>query len=783
MLHRFVWLLGACLTSATIVQAQVKPAANYSKRISYQNGILTFTPYASNIVKITYKKAGDTLSENISDAVIAQPAKAAFNYAVAGDTVMIGNVVLLGTHQTEEGYKGFQFLLSANEMLFGGGERAIPLNRRGYKLNLYNNPWYGYAEGADNLNYSVPFFSSSNGYGLFFDNPAKAYVDLGKTQSNVLEYGTQSGELNVFVILGKDYSSLLQSYHQLTGTQPLPPRWALGNFMSRFGYTSQQQVTDIARTMEEEKMPFDAVIFDLFWFGDSIKGTLGNLDWVNKKKWPQPQTMVQQWKQKNIQTILITEPFVLKSTPNYASGKQFTAVDSNRKPYELTDFYFGNGGLIDIFRKDAQDWFWQFYQKQMHLGVEGWWGDLGEPEKHPDNLYHSLPNRGNGRLFAANEVHNLYGHTWTKMLFEKYAQYYPSKRLFSLNRSGFAGSQRYSIFPWSGDVSRSWSGLKAQLPVMLGMSMSGVPYVHADAGGFAGGEGDAELYLRWLQFAAYTPIFRPHGTALYQVDTAAFSYPSEPALQQQPYKDLVRKAVLKRYEMLPYNYTLAYRQAQFGEPLVRPLYYQFPNDTKAMQVQDQFMWGDAILVAPVLQKEAPHRKIYLPEGEWYSNNFNKVNGGREVYLKTTLADIPVYYRAGAIVPLEDMRIGKIATTADFKNDSLLIIHYFASEKPSEYTLYEDDGSSKNAIETHRYELITIKASPSETGYKWTLSSNGGSYAGKPAVRRIKMVVHQNKIAPKSLVIDGVMQGLGNLGNNDFSFDINFTGRTAEISVD
>ena len=166
----------------------------------------------------------------------------------------------------------------------------------------------------------------------------------------------------------------------------------------------------------------------------------------------------------------------------------YLAVDSSGKPYYLTDFYFGHGGLIDIFRNDAQQWFWQFYKKQMENGVEAWWGDLGEPEKHPSNLYHNLKDYGYKRLFNADEVHNIYGHTWTKMLYDYYAKEYPNKRLFYLNRSGFAGSQRYSIFPWTGDVSRSWSGLRAQLPILIGMSMSGVPYVHSDAGGFAGGK-------------------------------------------------------------------------------------------------------------------------------------------------------------------------------------------------------------------------------------------------------------------------------------------------------
>src|SRR5437773_10053845 len=476
--------------------------SNYTvtKSFTTAKGKFIVRYYAENIYKIKFEPEDYKSGELISDAVIAMPPATIdhpLEVHLKNDTVVIkGKTLIIGTHETN-GYKGFYFPLQNEEMIFGGGERALPLNRRGYLLNLYNNPWYGYGEGADNLNYSVPFITSSKGYGLFFDNPSRAYLDIGKTNKSILEYGDLSGELNVYVIFG-DFQKVLHSYYKLTGTQPLPPRWALGNLMSRFGYTSEAQVKEIYSKMRAERVPVDAVIFDLFWFGDSIKYSLGNLDWVNKRAWPDPKKMIAEFKNSGVETILVTEPFFVETSTNYQPSKPYLAVDSAGKRYYLTDFYFGKGGLIDIFRKDAQQWFWQFYKKQMNNGVEAWWGDLGEPEKHPNDLYHNLKDYGYRRLFKADEVHNLYGHTWTRMLYQYYAKEYPSKRLFSLNRSGFAGTQRYCIFPWTGDVSRSWSGFRAQLPTLLGMSMSGIPYVHSDAGGFAGGEGDNELYIRWL---------------------------------------------------------------------------------------------------------------------------------------------------------------------------------------------------------------------------------------------------------------------------------------------
>ena len=579
-----------------------------------QSRKLNVTPYASNIFKVTLAapRAG-WHNENISDAVILKPQPklhAVVDNLFKTNSILVNKKVEVGVFDSAE-YTGLTVALQPGEKIFGGGERALPLNRRGYRLPLYNNPWYGYSEGADALNYSVPFITSSNGYGLFFDNPSKGYIDIGKTNQDVLEYGASSGEINVYIIFG-DYQTILTSYYKLTGTQPLPPRWAFGHFLSRFGYSSEAQVRDIYAKTKAEGIPVDAVIFDLFWFGDSIKHTLGNLDWVNKKAWPDPKKMIADFKKEGVNTILVTEPFFLEGTKNYNASKPFLAVDSVGKPYTLTDFYFGRGGIIDIFRNDSKNFFWQFYKRQMvENGVEGWWGDLGEPEKHPSNLYHNLKDLGHKRLFSADEVHNIFGHNWTKMLYENYAKDFPNKRLFSLNRSGFAGTQRYGIIPWTGDVSRSWSGLRAQLPILLGMSMSGVPYVHSDAGGFAGGDGDPELYVRWLQMAAFTPIFRPHGTALFEKDTAAFSFPSEVALMKEPWKSYAAKLVDIRYSMLPYNYSLAYQQTKFGKPLIAPLYYYFPNDTAAAAIQDEFMWGEGMLVAPIVEKGISKRKLYL----------------------------------------------------------------------------------------------------------------------------------------------------------------------------
>lgn len=749
-----------------------------NEHIKTASGEFIFQQFADNIIKITFQPKGYLKNEQVTDAVILKPlsqkATVKQNEPKAEKTILFnssrldfhdgkinfssGKISCIAEVFHQDDFNGFRFKLVAGERIYGGGERAIPLNRRGYKFPLYNNPWYGYSMGADALNYSVPFFTSSNGYGLFFDNASKGYADIGNSSPNVFEAGFSSGELNVFIITGDDNQEILTSYHKLTGTQPLPPRWALGNFMSRFGYSSDAQVKDVLRKMNRAEFPVDAIIFDLFWFGDSIKGTLGNLDWVNKANWPDPKKMISGFAKQKINTILIAEPFILEGTRTFLKAQKFLATDSMGRPYKLTDFYFGKGGLVDIYRKDAGDWIWEnHYKKQIANGVTGWWTDLGEPEKHPSNMVHNFSDLGIKRPMKADEVHNVYGHYWNKMLFDHYAKDFPNQRLFHLNRSGFAGSQRYSIFPWSGDVSRSWSGFQAQLPVMLGMSMSGVPYVHADAGGFAGGEGDNELYTRWLQFACFTPIFRPHGTALFELDKSAFSFPSEPALIEEPWRTYAKETVRLRYALLPYNYTLAYNQAAKGEPLVAPLYYYYPNDSLAVNIEDEFMWGANILVAPVLKKGAVERQLYLPGGNWYvlNNPSNKIADTSMYHLtvnvKAPINETPVFVKAGSFIPMIVPSNGR--NSKSFTTDSLTIQYYF-DKQASQYSFYDDDGNNKHSISDKLFERITFKAIPFGQLISFKISSTGGTFTGKPSKRNIRMLLHGSFDFTKTVYIDG-----------------------------
>ncbi len=713
------WIAGLCFS-------QTKTDASWSIS-SFPNGI----------IRITWQYKDMPRSEKISNAVILKSDPLVSSMVKGENLVLKTKGIVIEPFNENKGIRlvsddkslsfvngfdmgdlrGILIEMPENVDWYGGGERALPLIRNGQRIPLNNGPAYGYGEGQDQLNYSIPFIFSTAGFGLFFDNPSKGYLDFGKNRPGILEAAFASGVPDMYIIPGKNPEEILGKYAQLTGRQPLPPRWALGNFVSRFGYQSQQQAESVVQKMKADGFPMDAIIMDLFWFGETIQYTLGNLDW-NRKKWPEPKKMIKDFQKDHIQTILITEPFILENTLQYKASQPYLAKDSTGKPFVLTDFYFGKGGIIDLFQKTARDWFWQFYRKQNKIGVAGWWGDLGEPENHPEGVMHNLKDFGSKRMMSANEVHNMYGHVWSQMVYENWKKEQPNKRLFFLNRAGYAGSQRFSIFPWTGDVGRGWSGLSAQIPLLQSMSMSGIPYIHSDAGGFAMTDtADAELYTRWLQFAAYTPVFRPHGSALDSLTPAGtISLPSEPTFWDPKTKNLALKTIKERYRLLPYNYSLAWEQTNFGKPLIRPMIYAFPELEEAAEATKQYMWGPSLLVAPITERGAKMKRLYLPPGIWFRYNDLSYESGDQWIEEATKEDqIPVFVKGGSFIPYWDTK--SMQSTHDYSWDDTLTIRYFPGNSDKTFYVYDDDGVTPDAEKKKdKHQLMVWKSTIRENNF-------------------------------------------------------------------
>ncbi|MDO7854371.1 glycoside hydrolase family 31 protein [Hymenobacter sp. CA1UV-4] len=640
----------------------------------------------------------------------------------------------------EPGGVGVRFRLAPGEQLYGTGSRALPVNRRGYRLELYNQAHYGSQNNEPNLNIALPTVLSSRGYMLFFDNHAPGYLDLGKADKNVLEYGGEGlTSLSYFVITGRNQAEILDRYTRLTGRQPLPPRWALGLIQSRFGYKTDVEMQNVAARMRRENFPLDALVLDLYWFGGTKKQ--GDLSW-DKANFPDPTGMMSGLSKQGVKTILISEPYVMRTSRNDSTVRTQGLVGTTTagRPFTVASFWAGPASILDVFKPQTREWLWGYYKKLHQEGAAGWWSDLGEPENHPAAMQHAPG--------PARAVHNAYGQSWAGIFTEGYAKDFPEERVFNLARSGWAGMQRNGVFPWSGDINRSWSGYRAQVPVMLGMGMGGVGYMHSDAGGFCVGGIDPELYTRWLQMASLCPILRPHGEGV----------PPEPYYYPDPYKSSVRDAVHLRYQLLPYLYTLAWQNTTTGAPLVRGLnfgnYYHFPTtgskSTDSDYQNSEYLLGPNLLVAPVLNPSQRRRNVLLPSGNWIDFYTNNTYAGNSVVgVPAPLAHTPLLVRAGAFLPMTAYR----PSTAQYRPDTLLLRYYpDPSAAESEFTMYDDDGHSAQALAKRQYETLTMRGfcTPAQTDV--ILSSNG-EYPGQPVFRYVRLLVQRVAAPPTALYFD------------------------------
>lgn len=726
--------------------------------VKTSDGNYIIKPYSEKIIETTFIPNGEKFN-SVSHAVVKTPEKVnakltesknALDIFTLGIKVIVYKspfkIVYFNKNNEifseKMGYtkkdstEVLDFNISPDEVLYGGGARALGMNRRGNRLQLYNRAHYGYETKAELMNFCIPLVMSSKLYAVHFDNAAIGYLDLDSKKDNTLAYETISGRKTYQVIVGNDWNDLVFNYTELTGKQPLPARWTFGNFSSRFGYHSQEDVEKTIRKFEDDKIPVDAIILDLYWFGKEIKGTMGNLEW-DKDKFPNPDKMIADLNAKGVKTILITEPFVLTTSSKWqeAVDKKVLVTDKTGKP-ATWDFYFGNTSVVDIFKPEGKEWFWNVYKRLINQGVGGLWGDLGEPEVFPSKVI-----TAGGK---ADEVHNIYGHNWAKLVADGYKKDFPNQRPFILMRAGYSGSQRFGMVPWSGDVSRSWGGLQSQMEIALQMGMQGMAYMHSDLGGFAGDYFDNELYLRWLQYGVFQPVFRPHA--------------QEEVASEVANKDIVTKAKAKklvelRYQMLPYNYTLAFDNNQKGTPLMRPLFFEEPSNLKLQTVSGTYLWGNDFLVTPITKAAVTSTEIYFPKSnnwfDFYSNE--KHAAGSTATVKVEEDHIPVFVRGGSFIPM----IETIQNTSKYSLENFNL-HYYFDESVAHSTgmVYNDDGVTPNAFEKEQYEAVHFSSNTNAKSLTIKIATvSGRNFTSKN--KNVSVLIHN--IKAKRIFVNGEEQ--------------------------
>jgi alpha-D-xyloside xylohydrolase len=557
------------------------------------------------------------------------------------------------------------------------------LDHRGHRVEC----WHNYAATAA-PSVCVPFMVTNYGYGIIWDNPSKTVVEPGFNERT--SWTSEVGDrVSFFVIAGGTFDEIYAGYRLLTGATPMLPKAAYGYIQCKQRYSSQDEVLAVAKGYRERHLPADMIVVDWFYYSK-----MGEMDFV-PDRWPDPTVMNRQLHDMGFQTMISVWPRFAKGSRYYdllvkKGWFQHLAdgTPTDGLPYDRA------GSDIDTTNPEAARWFWETIRDNiLGKGFDSIWADETEPDLPPNGSYFSI---GPGTRYF-----NVYPLFHTAAIYDGFRRDVPHRALI-LSRDAYLGAQRNGSMFWSSDIYPTWDTLKRQIPTGLNFTASGIAYWTQDIGGWqylpsehhpahpplldpsdarenVGGYDDyPELYTRWFEYATFLPIFRTHGSRLYN-EVWSYGKQAEPILE---------KYLRLRYQLLPYIYSLGYQTNQTGAPFMRALFMDFPNDPKVADLPDEYMFGPAFLVAPLIEQGATSRTVYLPAGaDWYNYWTNeRVHGGQAIQVSAPIDTLPLFVRAGSIVPLGEA----IESTNQPQEIARLRVYPGVD---AVFTLYQDDGKT------------------------------------------------------------------------------------------
>lgn len=629
---------------------------------------------------------------------------------------------------------------------FGIGEEPFPLERTGQILTMWNTD-AGYRSNQPTPIYSsIPFYVTVNegkAYGLFFDDPYKSELDFGARLRNNVGFTADGGALRFYVFAGPAVSSVLAGYTRLTGRTPLPPEYALGFQQSRWGYIPDSELYRITHDFRSYGIPCDVLYLDIDWM-DGYRV----FRW-SPERFPDPARMLADLRREGMKVTTIVDPGI-KVDSGYdvyrqllASGGYVTWPDGS--PY-VGNVWPGKTIFPDFSLEATRAWWGDMDNRLWSAGIAGIWNDMNEPANFFGGTLPDVALFDHGRASHL-EYHNLYGLLEARATYEGWRRHRPDERPFIVTRAGFSGLQRYTSI-WTGDNSADWEHLDLAVKMVLGLEISGVPFAGADIGGFAGAP-DAELFNRFLEAATFFPFMRTHNE---------FSAPArEPWTFGPVYTNANREMIELRYRLLPQLYTAFYEHGRDGRPVARPLVWEFQADTAVYHLNDEFTFGDHLLVAPVIRQGQDTRPVYLPAGRWYRYPFDSVyDGGRTYTVSAPRVDpwarddsvfvrgVPMFVQAGAVIPMQAV----LQYVGQRHLDTLELNVWDGGSQTS--LLYEDAGQGF-AYQQGQYRLSTFRTTADATTLRLAVEQTG-RWDGAASVFHV--VVHGLTQAPKGVTVDG-----------------------------
>ncbi len=614
---------------------------------------------------------------------------------------------------------------SKKEQVYGLGEKAGNLERTGRSFKMMSLDPMGYdAETSDPLYKHYPFYITRNSetgisFGIFYDNLSTSEFDMGKQIDNYhgffRSYHGEDGDLDYYFIAGPAISDITPRFSWLTGQSIFMPKWSLGYSGSTMTYTdadnAQEQLQEFIRECSENGIPCDS--FQLSSGYTSINGKRYVFNW-NYDKFPDPKAFAASFHAKGVRLCANIKPALLVDHPMYkdVDSKKLFVKDANGNVSELAQFWDDVGSYIDFTNPEAYDWWKGQVTKQLlEYGIDSTWNDNNEFEIWDGDAKAA----GFGKPVNIGQIRPIETLLMMKASFDAQTAFDGKKRPYLISRSGCPGMQRY-VQTWSGDNRTSWKTLKYNIKMGLGLSLSGMYNIGHDIGGFAGDAPEPELLVRWVQNGTFTPRFTIHSWNDDKTVNVPWMYPE--------YTDLVRKTMLLRAKLIPFFYDQLYKAHKDYKPVIRPTFYNFEDDEETFKENDDFMVGDSLLVASVVNKGQFEREVYLPKNELGWTDFHTgiwYEGGQTVKVPAPIQYNPLLVRGGSIIPVNDAEI-TFETKANDERGFLLYPAPHGNGKSS-YDLFEDDGESQ-AYKDGIFATVKVSMEWDEKSVKVSLKKEG-----------------------------------------------------------
>ncbi len=586
--------------------------------------------------------------------------------------------------------------MQGSEHFYGLGDKTGYMDKRHYQYEMWNTDDPSPQVDCFKALYkSIPFFmtlTEDHVYGLFLDNTFKSYFDMSYESEEYFYFGTVAGNLNYYYIAGESMAEVLSGYTHLTGTCPLPQKWTLGYHQSRWGYVYQEDVEEIASGMRDNDIPCDAIHLDI----DYMQG-YRVFTWNPKLYHDDPEGYLQTLVERGFKPVVIIDPGVKKDDEYYVYKegveKGYFAKDTEGEVY-INAVWPGDSAYPDFGRAEVRKWWADKHKFLVDKGIRGVWNDMNEPASFNGPLPNDVVFSDEDRQATHAEMHNVYGHLMSKATYEGLKEH-DGRRPFVITRACYAGTQKYAT-GWTGDNHSMWGHLQMAIPQLCNLGLSGMPYVGTDIGGF-GSNTTPELLVRWIQLGCFSPLFRNHA--------ALGTRRQEPWRFGKEVMDIYRKYVKLHYHWIPYMYDLFFEGEKTGAPIMRPLVFHYEKDETARTCNDEFMFGDRILVAPVVMQGTAKRMVYLPEGTWYDYwKKEKFVGPVWTIKDAPLDTCPIYVKAGSIIPaMEDMSyVGE-------KPLDTLILEVFPGEGSCEHYLDNGEDFAYQNGAYHQYHFTVNDA--------------------------------------------------------------------------